>query len=1087
VDSPVPARGPLIVADVSQTSLADQVLAASLQGLANQGPSSTSVFLITRASDWHWLDYCLRFLQANPGFAGTSLPGPSQGRPIRLVTVPELLQLLKPVVSGQVLYDPEAGFTLDLATTAAGIRQAVVSPTDLGLPTLLDLRGRWQSAREAYLWALDNLLGECAPRKAAVIPATTAAFRDFAIQQRIFTISPPAAADDASFRECLFRLSPGTALYGDVPYALDAAISSSGHYLIPATDMANLSYYSRLPSPPALHQYFGQLEAGAPRYLALIFDCSDIGFAANGLPSLWDDPARGTLALGWALPAAMAETAPLLLHYYYGDAYRSGTDQFILGTDGAGRLEISTAASPAPFFEATTRAQDALDAHTVLVYSATGSTEPSSGLPEFIAETGVQGVFLTGGADFEPTAVWGTPVIATPYCTTVAEAVQYLDRVPAERRSVALCLDARALTPGDAAHIAAYVGSRYVPVAPEDMIELIRTLPAAAPAGEAAVAISSVEYPQSPQPDTPLPVNAEVVAPEGVTDVSVIYQPPDSPLGFRTPTKAAGGKYRAELPPLLCGGDFRLRVRAVDSVGRVTLSPVWTMAIPRADTDSDGLSDAEERFLLTDPGNEDTDDDGLWDVGDRRPLSFDRVAYTYSGPIRPPSDLPYLVSDAGSQTSDEERAIAPGQSCVYWLPLGRLPPGAAAAVEIGAVGPARVSFGASLSAPAAAAGLSGTLAAGASEQFTGDIAGFWRSEPLRSAAYPSGVLISLACPASATEALRVRSLAIVSAADSPSIAEASVHPPHPGPAEPITMSATAFSPDGIKEVVVSYRINDGGTIGFPMQQVPGTQRYLARLPACENRDVVQWWLTATDKAGKRAATPLSWLPVGTRPRETVSLVTTRDLTGDWSDASDWLGATRAAFADGLVDSGSANLTGGTYAVWVLGGGRGKGIGVYVGDQRVGSVGADLPDRWQSVGRVRLEAGRHRVSVVSEPAAGGPELAAPRYACVVLTADPSYLPPGEEAVDYYNCLTCLSPLPGDTLTGTVEVQATGAGNLAAVEFSLDGSLLRRVSGPPFSFSLATARFTNGAHTLRLQGMDRAGPTGLSLDIPVTIAN
>jgi hypothetical protein len=74
-----------------------------------------------------------------------------------------------------------------------------------------------------------------------------------------------------------------------------------------------------------------------------------------------------------------------------------------------------------------------------------------------------------------------------------------------------------------------------------------------------------------------------------------------------------------------------------------------------------------------------------------------------------------------------------------------------------------------------------------------------------------------------------------------------------------------------------------------------------------------------------------------------------------------------------------------------------------------------------------------------------------------------------------------------LTGRVELSATGAGNVTAVEFSLDGQLLRRVAGPPFAYSLNTQRVANGPHTLKAVGFDRNGSTGLELTIPVTIAN
>ncbi|SDE10911.1 Outer membrane protein OmpA [Myxococcus virescens] len=63
----------------------------------------------------------------------------------------------------------------------------------------------------------------------------------------------------------------------------------------------------------------------------------------------------------------------------------------------------------------------------------------------------------------------------------------------------------------------------------------------------------------------------------------------------------------------LAGGSHTLSVRAVDEAGNVDGTPAtynWSVAV---DTDGDGLTDAEEVVLGTDPENADTDGDGLPD------------------------------------------------------------------------------------------------------------------------------------------------------------------------------------------------------------------------------------------------------------------------------------------------------------------------------------------------------------------------------------------------------------------------------------------------------------------------------------------
>ncbi|WP_240360320.1 adventurous gliding motility protein AgmC [Pyxidicoccus caerfyrddinensis] len=78
----------------------------------------------------------------------------------------------------------------------------------------------------------------------------------------------------------------------------------------------------------------------------------------------------------------------------------------------------------------------------------------------------------------------------------------------------------------------------------------------------------------------------------------------------------------------LASGPHTLAVRAVDAAGNVDATPAtynWSVSV---DTDGDGLTDAEEVTLGTDPNNPDTDGDGLTDglevnVGDTDPLDDD--------------------------------------------------------------------------------------------------------------------------------------------------------------------------------------------------------------------------------------------------------------------------------------------------------------------------------------------------------------------------------------------------------------------------------------------------------------------------------
>jgi hypothetical protein len=1051
------AAPPVLVVDVRGASPRERLLAVSLEGIANRGPEEPRVFLLSDGWDESWLDYCLRIT----------------GRARADVTLDDLRSALKALVKGQVLYDPLLPYTLDLATTAAGLRDLVITDVDLGLPTLFDFRGKFPSANEAYEWAIANLLPECDRSSAALLEPDSYAMRDFAIARRMLTFSPPAAQDD-SFNALLFHLPPGTVIYGEARPDVTEQLGATSHFLVSAASAANLSFLSAVERDEKHYQYPRYLEAIAPRYLTLILDCSDLDFSLNEMPRLWDSPERGALPLGWAIPAALAEAGGGAAHGYYADAYWSGTDQFVLGASGAGQLDLAAASAPYGFYRATQRARGMLDVDASL-FDASGFAPSDVGeqVVRFASETGMRGVFLTGINDTLPTLLEGVAVLAAPRVSSAEEAVTYLGRIPLERRCAALVLDARVLGPADAAHIAARVADRYALVPPGEMVELMGEIAVPEAEGTASVVVSSVDYTEQPAAEAPIAVAASIQPAEGVFSAEVVYRPSASPMVLARPMlPGPGGGFSASVPPLLQGGEFVFRVRARDREGRTTWSPAWTLTVPRADTDSDGLSDAEETYLLTDATSQDTDGDGLADANDPAPLQADRFPALYAGPVSPPDDLPYLPQPGSSTAEAAGRTVPPGEDCLYWLPLSVAPPGAPMAVSLDATGPAAVA--------------TGTRPDQLSEHFAGQLSGIWYGDPLPAEAEATGAFVRLSCPDEAGAPLVIRSVSVVSPPTAPSVFRVSTSPAYPGPEQPTTVSAVAFSPLGLDQVQLAYRVNGGGTITIPMVSQPPSQTYSARIPSLENRDELEYWIVAADKQGGRTATVPACLPIGGRGRVAIALLARRDFVGEWVASPDWNGWGSLALEAEAEDHAFVQLAGGTYTVWILAGGRGQGVDVYIESTKVGSIDPRLPDGWQRIGRARIEAGRTEVRLVARAETDAPPGAAPRYAAVIITADSSFSPPVGRLLDVHNSIALLSPSPEQTISGMVELVATGAGNLTGAEFSLNGEVVRQVSGPPFRLALNTRRFAPGPYTLRVEATDRSGPIGLAVEIPVTIA-
>ena len=88
------------------------------------------------------------------------------------------------------------------------------------------------------------------------------------------------------------------------------------------------------------------------------------------------------------------------------------------------------------------------------------------------------------------------------------------------------------------------------------------------------------------------------------------------------------------------------------------------------------------------------------------------------------------------------------------------------------------------------------------------------------------------------------------------------------------------------------------------------------------------------------------------------------------------------------------------------------------------------------------------------------------------------------------VSMTAPANGATVSGTATVSCTAADNVgvASVQFQLDGANIGSVlTSAPYSFSLNTATYSNGSHTLRAIARDAAGNQSTSIAVTVTISN
>jgi Bacterial Ig domain/Fibronectin type III domain len=88
------------------------------------------------------------------------------------------------------------------------------------------------------------------------------------------------------------------------------------------------------------------------------------------------------------------------------------------------------------------------------------------------------------------------------------------------------------------------------------------------------------------------------------------------------------------------------------------------------------------------------------------------------------------------------------------------------------------------------------------------------------------------------------------------------------------------------------------------------------------------------------------------------------------------------------------------------------------------------------------------------------------------------------------VTISAPVAAATISGKIAfIQATAsdAGGINRVEFYIDGALLGSDNAAPYSFSLDTTQFPNGAHTLVAKAFDTSNNQATSSNVAVSISN
>jgi len=997
-----------------------EVWLGSLQGAINRQGGDAAVFLARGEEDAAWADALVAAYDLKK----------------EVLAPNEFLELCKPSLTGQVLYDPAQPWTRNIALSVAAVAPGTVIVTDTprDLPTVLDLRTGWADRLSAYA-RLAEQFGHALDAGALVLaPEDGHLLGDLIVARKLPAVglSPFAERDAPLLRRLLAALPDGGQVIGH-PGSDDVEVAAARGALLrlhdnrplsylPARDAANLSCFMRFPVTRPLVQFRAETpKVESSGTVALIYNLGatvgagsqTLDYAATSLPRLLDDLADYRVPVGVETPTAILEAAPALYELALAKARRTAVE-----------LIAAPGADPA-------RARQ-MDLSVVSVRGEPGEW-PTTAAMLAVARAGWQGAFvqplarqddpvwLAGGlpADF--------PVVLASRVASVAELRQALDILKGPNQVI--YLDPNGVPPAVLSAMLPEIQRTHTVVTPSQLLRTKRELDAMEAYVKANKLIKFSRRPPTlrvSSPGVPAEVTdaselRAVVRIDGaapVVEAHIAYLAPNGMPGVANLLPTGQGQWIAELPPMLTGGDLVLHARVVEGNGfGETITPQVTVKVTGADTDRDGLSDTLETYLGSDPRRQDSDGDGLPDGLDEHPIRLDGPVAEYITPIVPPDDASLLADAGASKVEGDSRVVPVGSSITYRIPVDGIP-AAGTILRLLTEG-------------------SGVASVNRAEPIDLRVAPEDTDIPVVPAHITGGTLrVTLTA---GVQPLYVYQVGLVSNPEGPYLLSAQFVP-EPAPARtPLAVLVTAFSPDGVKAVRLRYGDSAARLETLALDPVPGGGNVLftGALPEQAGGRTLVYGIEAQDGKGRVAASPYRALTVGLTRKHSVALMGGRDMLGAWNPAPLCDGWGRVAPAGAAEDSHLFLARPGVYHLWVLAQPRTRGIEVSVTESSLEgnpevklakSVRAGSADGWYKLGEFDVDESQ-RLRVTARPAGDAGYCA---YVAVVLTQDPALAPPLRYAgIDWFNSISLQGLTPDQEVTGKISVTARATGNLDIV--------------------------------------------------------
>lgn len=545
----------LDVADMTGVAADEQLLLTTLQGVVNR--SRPRIYLLQPQNEplYAWLD-------------ALDVRYESVRHPLRL------LSEYRDEITGAVLYDENVPGTVNVATTLAGLHDAVATSAALakgtGLPVVADLRGKFTSDLDAYAWAAAALWPKTTHRMLIGLdPGISGYLRDYAVANRslVVFLDPGTPPELSLLERLLSDLPAGSPYMGWWPAALtgedDGTQVTSQHGLIVvASDYcANLTVFSGAHAPVQ----GTQRHVAAPALRNKIYvtftvtDGDNIQYDQHRMRQLWDDPSRGKVPINWTVQPLTVDAAPAFLSYYQRTA--TPNDYLMAGPSGAGYVYPGDwpAAEFGVFTRMTRRYMDRTGLNAVTILNRLGGQDVP--LSEAAAQRYMKDVRPLGVLESWTNYTWTsitpgtTPVSVSWQVTSAAEAQQAITAASegwdgSAPLFVSIGILAWNMTPSDVLTAASSLSDDYAVVRGDQYFELIREM-ALAPSGPNLLGSAPTGQLNWQGPvengvgSIPGTLTADVATPQGASAVHWTEKSaaPDSWIWVDPASRLAGGSY----------------------------------------------------------------------------------------------------------------------------------------------------------------------------------------------------------------------------------------------------------------------------------------------------------------------------------------------------------------------------------------------------------------------------------------------------------------------------------------------------------------------------------------------------------------